>query len=608
MVALEFISLCLLVLVGVAVAPALAVYPKLLLRPRWANAVPLLSILLVTMLARSLITADLYSHEVVLAITFLAIAVAAFRVPYTLWHGVHHWRSYHGWLLLLNVSVILPLAVSLALSAFVRGDGLSSWNYWALQYFFQHPPDQNTMAALYPQMYPLLLSYGYKLLGSIQLQGPLRLLLALFPWSVLNSIALSTSERSLRPGLYLVSALIAIFPVLTIIKGFNYYLWGYADPMMTAAYIAALSFYLSFSHYRERLDLYLFAGCSIVAALSKQPGLLLACVSGPALLAFDAYWQKRWDKHHVMALMLMVLPIAGWFFSSHVYFFHNQGVLNRSLTGETVNITSMMTTFGYSCYRYLIQQPQLLLLFVAGLASTWFDRRLRAVALVSIVPGWLLWFVFGSYHFRLGLHVTAQLALMLAASDYILIDKLGQKVTGLPRIKLWAWPVTAGSVLLSILLLGLLTKAPYVLHSSWQVAENHLLDSSHLILHRNFGNSTTYIRQNLYNQWSDAIWASNTLIAGIFYGHAPLVTEGHHVGDPEKLLALIAQRQPVYLIDPGNTAQKGGRALRHLAGQCPRLFKPIALPDAVHNFKLYRLRSKQIATCRRNIKQGSDKP
>ena len=191
-----------LLLLCVFIAPALALFPRLILNPLTASAIPTISILIVDVIASGLIFLKCYQQNIILWITGFLILLAVGR----LFHQKTNVGESHLMppLFLLNIGLVLPLVAISGFSAFMSNDALASWNYWALHYYHQQTP--NTLG--YPPFFSLLLSYCYKLLGNTEYQGAVKATLIVFPLTMLNAIACSL--KKLVPYLIIIS--ICIIP------------------------------------------------------------------------------------------------------------------------------------------------------------------------------------------------------------------------------------------------------------------------------------------------------------------------------------------------------------------------------------------------------------
>ncbi len=573
---LILVLLIIFLISSVLFAPALALFPRIRLTPISANAIPFVSILILTAIARLLISLNLFNYDFMLLIAggFLVVSILRLKRMTTF----SQWSSFDKRILLLNVAIISPLFVSQALSAFSTADGLSSWNYWALHYYEQKIPESGVF---YPQMYSIFLAVCYKLLGSFDTQGPVKALLAFFPLVLLNSIAFSMNKDKFLLVPYFLIALFSIFPSITVLPAFNYYLWGYADPMMASAYVSAIAFLLAYLRNRDGASLWLMVVCAVIASLSKQPGLILALFTIPLILLIDMSRSKRFDAKVFSAIWLVILPAVTWILSAKIGFYHNTAVVNRSMSGD-VGLIGLFTTFFKSVFKYFILQPEILVLFILSIFSIKRDNHLRLIMWLSIMPGLIIWFLFGSYHFRLGLHVIGQMALLIAASNFMVFrgHDFFTKFNSSNSIRNLSWFF----VVVAIAVFFVLLIKPRVLHKKWNIDGHHpVMDSYEIVLRSSFGDGADYIKKNIFEN-DVVVIAPNRMIAGALFGKANILLAA---STPKELLTQISKTKASYIFDAGTTAQEPSRALRLIVKRNLDLFQEVPMPKASHGYKLY---------------------
>ena len=183
-------------LLGAYLAPAVALMPRAVFDSRLAFALPAVSILLVTLTARLLKNVDLFLPPITLGITLLVSLVAAVRLASVWGSAPRHWPPLHVGLYLFALFAVLPIAVIQAHNGFSTNDEIYSWNLWALEHFFGEPVDPTYTRAPYPQSFSYLIAGCDQLLGSINLQLPVKAAFAFLSASAVVAIAMNCASLS----------------------------------------------------------------------------------------------------------------------------------------------------------------------------------------------------------------------------------------------------------------------------------------------------------------------------------------------------------------------------------------------------------------------------
>lgn len=172
-------------MLGLYLAPGLALVPRAAFDSRLAYAVPVVSVLIVTTLARILKPLGLFTETIVFSATLMFAAIAAWRL-YRLRSGTAaHWPVAHRLVYLFSICVVLPAAARLGTSGFGDDDEIYSWNMWGVQHALGEKHDLFYTLAPYPQTFSYLIAWSYQLLGSIDLQLPVKCGLAMLSASCL---------------------------------------------------------------------------------------------------------------------------------------------------------------------------------------------------------------------------------------------------------------------------------------------------------------------------------------------------------------------------------------------------------------------------------------
>ena len=277
-----FLIYILTLLIFVYTVPGLALFPKLILSSRTIVATPFVSIGVIGATQVVLVWGGLYTRPVVIGISliFLVIAVVRLRkLNYT--PSLLYWPPVHRFLLLLTSLLAIYWATNLGTMGFDDNDEIYSWNLWAVMHYLGVKGDYYYFTkAPYPQLFPVLISYCYKLLGSIELQLPVKTLFAIFPLAAWSAIAVAPKKASYANAIRSIVLLLLI--TLAIAKKFT---TGYADPLMTSSLVVGVYLYIQYVDQPDRIELLILSViCAAVALFTKQAALIWALGSFPVIV------------------------------------------------------------------------------------------------------------------------------------------------------------------------------------------------------------------------------------------------------------------------------------------------------------------------------------
>lgn len=607
---------CLLLLLFVYVSPALAVNPKLILKPLHFAAIPILSSLFIVALTTLLLFFHLFNPWVVTFLSILLLFIAAFRVHHllTLVHNGFEKFKFKPWhiaILIFNFAFILPYFAKLGAYSFDRGDEIYSWNFWAVQHFLSLPIDFSHTGAPYPQFFPKLLAFCYQLLGSIELQLPVKGMLFLFPFTLLNALAFSFNHASIKRFIYYLLLMTFLVYVVGLRQFFND---GYADPVMTTCLVMSIALFWHAMTKRESVSLWLSLLAGMAAAYAKQPALLWLGVGFPILLLAHNRGRKRVvDTLPMIIIIVLAVAFCGvWAFTEGHGFQDNQSVILS--TGKR----EVLTQLAYAFNRYLFHHiPFALLLVTAGLLS--FNTKLtRNLFLLVVVPSLLLWFYFGAYQFRLGQHIAAICALLIVCTGYRFpeyirktkkVEALYHKLDILLQhyqnnIKLkGSYLLTAFATLSCLVTLSLFIKVLYFDKSfvPWYAGGYHTLSQY-------FGSDAKKIYQTLYDKKDITLWVPTRYLYGIFYQHTKMVTPVYSTTKPYTMGTLLNQLKTmkpdyVFVVSEDIIDGPASPSLKKLISQCPQLFIPFSKVPNRYDYAVYQVNYHKLDTknsCRLN--------
>lgn len=578
-----------LMIVVLLYSPALAFFPRLIHSPLTFTAIPIISLVIINTIAFILFHLGFYTHFSVLSISIVFLVTALFR-----FHRFSNWQNIEKLLLSINFSIILPLVAICGLSAFMYDDALVSWNFWAHQYYLGNSPAD--MSNGYPQFFPLFLSYCYKFLGTFEYQGAVKALLVVFPFTLLNCIAFSISKinhikNSSILYLYFLVAFISIFPGFLSLDFYRFYSMGYADPLLAAAITLSALLLLRYCEEKNNLYLILAVISGIAASLTKQPGFLWVLLGFPAILIGRMIQQRQFKPSEILAILVIIIPVLFWLTGSGEHFAHNTGVINRSLNTHTVDIQTLLKALWESVLKYWIFQPTLLLLYIWAFFSL---KNLEQKILFwsFIIPGTVLWFIFGNYNIRLGLHLLVLCAILIASGNFKLLRLRHNDEINNNKFDI-CFNKNMKKINYLFLFLGIILfiffsiREQNVEHNG---VENHRypLNASKTIIYQYFSLGAEKVYADIFKQPDKKIWISGIYTTPIFYGNN-FIIHPPQTEDIKSIYQNIITTKPDYLFTSGKFYLPASSALLIIASQCPDLFQEIPLGRPVYRQKLFKL-------------------
>lgn len=579
---------CLLLWVFVYTLPALAVFPRLIITPYTAFAIPVLSVFIIYCLSSILIAKGLLTSSLSVFIAGALALVAGYRVRNVLRKIPFSWKKQDFLIYGFHLILLLPYFVKLGTHAFERGDEIYSWNFWAIQHYFLEPIDFSHTGAPYPQLFPKLLAFCYHLVGSLELQLPVRATLIIFPWAMLVAIAIQCRNR--WPQHFLTYLLVLTF-VLAGVGLEQFFDDAYADPIMTSCLIvSAVLFWQSqqsslFTSPSTLTPFFCALGsvlCAITAAHTKQPGLLWAIGSLPLLL-----WMYRFR-------LLSALSTMGglcWLVGEGRQFHHNKGVIWLSLADR-----DPWSQLLYAVDKYFISQPLLLALFLSALIVSRKDKVLFRMMLFFVLPSLLCWFFFGAYHLRLGQHLIAFAFFVVIASGFVLPEKwlLSMSWSNL-RTK---WSATQVFLLGTIISIGI--SCGVFIKAMWfEKPGISLYAGGRQSLQRYFGTDSDYIYDKVYTHPEVLLWVPSRYLYGLFYKHAQLTTPAYlqySSYDQAALINELQQKLPDYVFTVSQDIIDGpaSKLLSQVISACPAAFEQQTFSQNRFGFVTYKVNKQLI--------------
>lgn len=587
-----YLIYCLLIWIFVYILPALAFFPRLIDTPYTAFAAPIISVFIIYIATTVLIALHIFTNAYVTLFAF-GLGLIAFWRLYHLRKSPLFWTKQDVYIYAFHWILLFPYFIKLGTHAFDRGDEIYSWNFWAIQHFFMEHIDFSHTGAPYPQLFPKLLAFSYHIVGSIDLQLPVKATLIIFPVTMLTAIAMSLRQHfQTHVGVYW----LLLGYVLAIVGLERFFNDGYADPVMTSCLIVSIALFWqsqqeslfatqSFKslHFTPTGFAFLSVLCAICAAHAKQPGLLWAMFSLPVLLIMS-YRHRRYPYFIWLSLLSLVGGLI-WILGEGQQFHLNRGVLGLSFADRDV-----FAQLGFAMNKYFIRRPFLFVLFLCAVLASRREFWLKRMVLVFMVPSLLCWFLFGSYHLRLGQHLISFSFFVIAASGYLfdlflIKQPLGHRLLSWCHLRqkqllvvCWIISFSAGSLL-------------FVKEFWIEKGAMSLYDGGRQSLHRYFGDDADHIYATIYKNPEALLWVPSRYLYGLFYRHTRLTTPDYSEA-PYNTATLVKELQRklpdyVFTVSPAIIDGPASECLNDVVQACPKAFSQISSADNRFNFITY---------------------
>lgn len=618
-----FAVYCFMLAVCVYFAPALALFPKFSLHPRLFVLTPMISALIVYVFVTLALILGMYQRSTVLIASVLFCSIAVFRVYRSIQTNRQYWSKSACALYFFHAVVLLPFFIKLATHGFDRGDEIYSWNFWAIQHYLSLPIDISHTGAPYPQLLPKLLSYCYQLLGNLSLQLPVKSLLILFPYMMLNAIGLLLKPHNIRNILLYAAGLVFLLFACNLAQFFDD---GYADPLMTCGLTLSIVCYWYYHRWSQIVNrsfaalqsediaftYLLFSVLAAIAAfLSKQPGLQWVAVLSVLMVHSFFFSKIKTFRFRILLTGLLFILLGSawlWLATEGHSFEENKGVIWLSKGNR-----NLLSQIASSAYTYLIAQPMLLVLFVLAYFSSKKHPLLKALYGLFFVPGVLLWFIFGAYQLRLGQHLMVVAWFIIVASQFKAINFLALE----NRIAEFGTKIMFYRRRVTLLLVMVSLSTSFLLWYKVCYIEQKgvsLYNGDRIRLSRYFGQDADWIYQNIHQNKSVLLWVPSRYLYGLFYPHTKLATPDYHLHskyDAQVLLDELEQKKPDYVMAVDDAIIDGPAAaqLRTLIAQYPGCFEIVARAPNRYHFVTYRVHYEKLKMARlmqsANISIGS---
>lgn len=561
--------------IGVYVAPGLALMPRAAFDSRLAYAIPIVSVLLVTSIARALKPLGAFTETTVLVTSLSFAVLAVCRVWIVRARTEVHWPVTHRLIYMGSLCAGLFAAGELGLEGFEVDDEIFSWNLWAIQHAHGEPHDLfYTSYSPYPQTFSYLIAWKYQLLHSTDLQLPVKCSLAILTVSM--AAAIGTAGRNFGAwSLYGFAGLAVVaFATSNLWSGVTR---GLAETLMVPALTVSIALYLQWKRYPERtIWLWLASGCAVVAGLTKQPALLWLMLVFPVLVAAG---RRPRDNAALIPVALAVCAGAVWLVTEGAGFWNNPRVIRHSQQDR-----DWLEQLLYASQAHLWEHPALSILLILCGYCVLRERSARGLYFGLILPFLILWLFFGAYASRLGTHVLTLSALLIVAHDYWPGRKRGSHGVSTRSRRLAQGGISIAVIFASI--------------SAWDTYKKRdfefsFYDGGKNTINRYFGKDSDYIFNQVYKSDS-TLWVPSDYIYGIFYSHNPIIRPNHRAKDfdAEYMRTSILRDRPDYLFDPGTITFKLMKSsFPEFLRRCKNWFEVVASPPNFFNFTVYRLKT-----------------
>ena len=583
------VLLTLLVICSVYIAPALAAFPQLVLKPRDLIVAPFVSILAILLFYSLLNYIGIYTPLVVQTLTVVIVGFAVFRVRQVchLYSKNSSWSSYYRTIYLISGALSVYVGSKLFIHGFDDADEIYSWNMWAIQHFLGQDVDYFYTRAPYPQLFPKVLSFSYMVLGSFELQTPVKTALVILPFSIFCALGLVAKGRSAR---YITAFLVLVLALLQVAKLDKIFSNGMPDALMACALV--MSMYFLVRSWEERRGAEPFAWCivcAVVALLAKQPGLIWALLSLPIIIMVR-YFRGLVNAKNMLLGWVPALCAVVWMLTEGAGFEENKGVTGRSFADR-----DFWSQLKFSASEYLVSEPGIFLLLVLAACLVIWRSRGFLLFIVYTVPGILAWFLFASYDYRAGAAALLSLFFLIAYANYGFSGTHGQKDDSVGddmASSRFLYLTLAFVFLISIA--GTFTTLQKVeeRYPGYQMGFSPL--NNMLVM---FGDDGEKVFEDIYLQGTGVtLWSPTNYVYGLFYGYTGVSRPDFSKRYTARLfLQEIQELQPDYLTDSGDLpGGRGNKVLRQMVKKmCPELFERVAGPGNKYRISVYKL-NKQV--------------
>ena len=575
-------------LAGVYLAPGIAMFPRAVFDSRLAFAIPAIGVLAATLAARLLKGLGLFVPEVVIGLVVIVVLIAAVRLRAARGSLLAHWPRTHQLIYLFSLFAVLPIAVKQGHHGFSTNDEIYSWNLWAIQHFSGEPIDFSYTDAPYPQTFSYLIALGYQLLGSIDLQLPVKASFGLLAAAAIAAIGVSGSGTS---NSYAAARLFLLIYVLYAMDVYEVLSTGLAETLMVPVLTVSIALYFN---YRDRGDpqtLALCAGTALLAALSKQPALIWLMIALPVLMIHEQSLQRR-PQRQLWPLALCWLGGLVWLLTEGWGFENNVGVVSASQEGR-----AFWEQLAYASDKHLLGKPAFLFLLIVAAIAVHAGRYGRGVFWLLLMPSLFAWLIWGAYNTRLGTHVMLTSALLVSVSGFKVLSA---------RAALPSFGTPTDRQLLA--LVGVLCVVSAIYSSlevpkliKQKVGPFSYYDAPANVIWKFFGDHSGPVIARVFRK-DAVVWAPSAYVYGIFFKHNPVARSSYAPGfNASQLREDLINSDSTIAVDAGELARVdvGSRVLRELLANesCGSAFSMLTASDIKYRYVVYEIDRSHLVRC-----------
>lgn len=469
------------------------------------------------------------------------------------------------------------IAIRLASTSFAIHDEIYSWNMWAIQHALGYPADFSYTQAPYPQLLPYWMGSIYRALDDLRNQGTVRLFLSI-SFLIYFGTLLAATQRASQRTQWL--GLIIVIIGLKGLKIENLFSLGLADPLMAATLLCSVACLVRYDENPTRPEwLIASVASAVAAAYTKQPALLWGIVSFP-IVAFIFVIRKKWPPMAIAWVLIGSAICALWPLTEGLGFQHNAGVINKSMAERTWDAQIL-----FASQKFLLKRPLLLILTLASAILSFRKAITGALWVLLILPTTLLWFLYGSYETRLGLHAIGLILLILLHS----LPPIGQLKQSSVIASLRSCSLQ-GSIILAIAAIGISYGVATQIHTYSEFS-----DGVKMTIDRHYGENSQWVIQELLDKKTPLFTTSN-YVYGVFYGHIPVSRPNYTTPyNATQLIQDIDISHAKYIVETDQYAfGPASKILKDLVSQCPNAFSSAATSVPEYNFTIYKINRNQL--------------
>jgi hypothetical protein len=584
-----YVIYSLILFLCVYTAPALTFFPELLFSARLLPAIPIVSSFIVWLIFTIFSLFDIFNHDSTVAVSLIFLTVSIVRIY--LKSKVNHWEyEKHEKIVLLFILIIfIPFFTRMGLDSFSTDDEMYSWNMWAVQHYLGENIDYYYTGSPYPQLFSIIIAYCYTLLGSIELQMVVKGMLTLYSLSMILAVAFIPKISNFT------RVALTCFSILLLIYGLeiqHYFKQGLADPVMSAALVVSVALFMRFLSESETKLLWLSLLSGVVAAFTKQAALVWVLFSLPLLLILYQH-KNKYSFALTLAAGLSICSALFWILGEGAGFHQNRGVVEAAQQGR-----GFLEQFIYSSKEYFLKKPLIFLTVTGAFLAVQRKKEYRGLFYTLIIPSLVVWFLWGAYSLRLGMHVVTLCFLIILCTDfsvpllnekYRLWQKIGQFVGNNYRI-LGVFFVVFGMSYSGIYLYKI---------TQQETSSSYFEPGGRRTINKYFAGLSDWVYSNLYENKNILLWVPTNYIYGIFYGHTEMIRPNFAIGRPydqKAFLSELKENKPDYLFSGGVVDFGGASAiLYNAANECPSLFEEIQPRVRLsRGFRIYKMNKSQL--------------